>query len=76
MDDAGDLFAAGLYLSQDTFDRRLVGHIGLDEAETGLSIEPFQAGALECDTVIVIEIIDADHLIAARQQAPRRHGSR
>src|SRR6478672_5298578 len=68
MNDPGDLAAAGLHLAQDAFDRRLVGHIGLDEAEPRISLKPFQPGVLESDTVVVVEIVDADHLIAPRQK--------
>ena len=68
MDDPGDLFAAGFDLGQHAVDRRLVADIRLDEAEPGLSFKLFETGAFQGDAVVIVEIVDADHLIAARQK--------
>ncbi len=49
----------------------LVGQIEFHEAEAALAIELRQARALQGDVIVVVEIVDTDDLIAARQQALR-----
>src|SRR5882672_3625539 len=50
---------------------RLVGEVELHETKAALAVQLRQARALERDVVVVIEVIQSDDLIAARQQAPR-----
>ena len=50
---------------------RTVGHVELDEAEALVRRQPRQPGLLEADVVVVVEVVEADDLIAARQQAQR-----
>jgi hypothetical protein len=46
-----------------------VGHVQALEAKARLRRQPGQPGLLERRVVVVVEVVDADHLVAARQQA-------
>ena len=46
-----------------------ISDIQFDEAELRVCSQPLQAGFLELDVVIVVQVVEADHLVAARQQA-------
>ena len=48
-----------------------VGHVELDEAEARVRRQPRQAVLLELHVVVVVEVVQADDLVAARQQAQR-----
>jgi hypothetical protein len=49
-----------------------VGDIELDEAETCVRLQSRQAVELELDVVVVVEVVQADHFVTAREQAQRR----
>lgn len=46
-----------------------VTDIEFDEAEVGMAGQPGQPAFLEADVVIVIHVVEADDLVAPRQQA-------
>ena len=49
--------------------RRMVGEVHLDEAEA--IVAPAELGepvALQLDAVIIVDVVDADHLLAAGEQ--------
>ena len=48
-----------------------VGDVGLEEGETLVLAQRLQPGELQDRVVIVAEIVDADHRLAARQQGAR-----
>ncbi|MCY1293874.1 hypothetical protein D9M70_431470 [compost metagenome] len=50
----------------------LVGDIQALEAEAGASRQPVEARLLERHAVVVVEVVDADHLVAFRAQAQGR----
>jgi hypothetical protein len=54
---------------------RAVGQVDALEAELRAALEPRQPLALEPDVVVVVEVVDADHAVAARQQALRDAGA-
>lgn len=39
------------------------------------TLDPRKAGLLEPDVIIIVEIVDADHLVASRQQLERKGGA-
>jgi hypothetical protein len=51
------------------FQRRPVLDAQLGELEIRVRRQPIEAGLLQGDVIVVIEIVDTQHLVAARQQA-------
>ena len=51
--------------------RRPVGDVHLDEAKIALPRQAGQAGALEANVVLVVEVVDADDRVTATQEAQR-----
>src|SRR5882757_6430722 len=47
-----------------------VGKIGLYEMKIVLSLQPRQTSELEIDVIIIVEVIEADDVIAAGKQGP------
>ncbi len=56
-------------VGEQLLDARTVGDVELDEAEVGMRLQLRQTCFLERDFVVVVEVVDADHFVAARQQA-------
>ena len=52
--------------------RRPVGDVHLDEAKIALPRQAGQAGVLEANVVIVVEVVDADHRVTTAQEGQRR----
>jgi len=48
-----------------------VGHVHLHEAEARVRLQPGKARLLEGGVVVVVQVVEADHLVAAREQAQR-----
>jgi hypothetical protein len=48
-----------------------VGDVPLDEAKIALSRQAGQAGVLEANVVVVVEVVDADDRVTATQEAQR-----
>ena len=46
-----------------------VGHVELDEAEAGQRSQALQTALLERDFVVIVQIVEADDLVAAGQEA-------
>ena len=61
----------GLLLCEDVFHGITVGHVQLDELVSALAIEPRHAGMLQAHVVVVVDVVEAKHLIAAREQPLR-----
>jgi hypothetical protein len=51
--------------------RRPVGEGPLDEAKIALPCEARQAGVLEANVVVVVEVVDADDRVTATKEALR-----
>ena len=51
------------------FDGVAVGEVGDDLGEAGAAFEAGEAGALEVDVVVVVEVVEADDFVAAVEQA-------
>ena len=66
MDDFVEAFFGKQFLHPGT-----VGHIKFDKAEAGQGSQAFEAVFLERNLVVIVEIVEADNLIAACQQAQR-----
>ena len=49
----------------------VVGEVELDDAEARQRLEAREAGALEVDVVVVVEVVEPHDLIAARDEALR-----
>ena len=70
---------AGLGPEVDDAARRMLGEqrphaVAVGEVEgvvdvVRLRLEPLEPGVFECRVVVVVEVVDADHRLAARQQA-------
>ncbi len=67
MDDGGDIGMGRDHACH----RRAVGDVDGVEAERRLPGQAVQSGLLQAHVVIAVEVVDADHLLAAGQQ---RHG--
>ena len=50
---------------------RAVGNVHLDKTEASKALELLKTALLERYFVVIVEIVEADNLIAARQQAQR-----
>jgi hypothetical protein len=46
-----------------------VGDVQLDEAESGMAGQSGQPAFLEADRIVVVQVVEADDFIAARQEA-------
>ena len=66
MDDAVDLGMPGAQ----RLDRRAIADVGAPEAEAALARQLRQPRLLQRDIIVVVEVVDADHGLAARQQRP------
>src|SRR4051794_5063763 len=52
--------------------RFAIGEIELDELEVLASAEDLEPSVLQRDVVVLIEVVETDHLVAALEQCPRR----
>src|SRR5688572_18158982 len=57
-------------LGEHAFDLAAVGEVGLDELKAVVALQLRKPGVLEIDVVIVVDVVEADDLVAARQQGP------
>jgi len=55
-------------LLEQVFRHHAVGDVVLEEAEVGVGLELFQPRQLERGVVVVVEVVDADDLVAALEQ--------
>src|SRR6266480_8087728 len=53
------------------FDSCPVGNVGLDEAETLVPGQPRQSRLLQGNVVVVVEVVQAQNIVAAREQPLR-----
>src|SRR5204863_5452121 len=49
-----------------------IGEVELDELEVLASAEDLEPSVLQRDVVVLIEVVETDHLVAALEQYPRR----
>ena len=49
--------------------RGLVGEVDAGETKPGVTVQPLEPGPLQGGIVVVVQVIESDDLIAARQQA-------
>ncbi len=61
--------ALEVFLAEEFGHARGIGDVELDEAKARMVGQLLQARLLQADVVIVVEVVDADDLVAARQQA-------
>ena len=61
--------AVEFFFGEELFDALAIGDIHLHEAEAGVRLQARQAVALELRVVVIIQIVEADHLVTPRQQA-------
>lgn len=63
MDDALEIFFGKQFVQ-----RNRVSHVHADEAEVGIGLQTLQARQLQLRVVVIIEVVDADHIVAAFQK--------
>ena len=49
--------------------RVTIGQVHMDEAESTVLLEPFQTGPFDRHVVVVVQIVEADNLVAAIEEA-------
>ena len=49
-------------------DRAAIGQVRVHVHVVGVAGKPFQPRLLEADVVVVVEVVEADHLVAALEQ--------
>ena len=55
-------------LGEDALDRRTIGQVGRDVRVPRQRLQPRQAGVLERGVVVVVEVVEADDLVAAGEE--------
>ena len=55
-------------LFEQVFHDHAVGDVPVDEAEVGEGLELFQPREFQCGVVVVVQAVDADDVVAAREQ--------
>ena len=58
----------GLVLGEKTFNRGAIRQIAFHKLEILMGLQARKAGLLQIDVVIVIEVVEADDVVAARKQ--------
>src|SRR5271155_5144577 len=51
---------------------KAVGEFKLHESKAWIPLQPFQAGGLQGRIIVGVEVVEADHFIAALEEAQRR----